>query len=188
MAAKKDSVTGLTPREEAFAQGVAKGLDQAEAFRVTHPHARRWKPESVWVKASQMAARDKVQTRVRQLQSMLRAEAENKLRFGIAEAFEMADEAFECGKKFEQAGAMVSAATLKAKIAGLIVHKQERIPGLLDGLSDEDVRAIRDAIEESIAEAACQRAAQLPNVSAIDHSESEAGKPHQDRGTRRALH
>lgn len=166
--AAKDSVTGLTPREEAFAQEIAKGLDQAEAFRVTHPHSLKWKPESVWQRASRMAASVKVEARVRQLQRGLREEAERRLRFGLAEAFAMADEAFECAKQFEQAGAMVSAAMLKAKVAGLIVKKTEKTPGLLDWLSPEDLRTLRDAMEESMADDKRRKAALLRNVSATD--------------------
>lgn len=59
----------LTPAEELFAQHVAIGESQAEAFRLAKPISRKWKDETVWVKASQWMAKDKVRTRVKEIQA-----------------------------------------------------------------------------------------------------------------------
>ena len=61
---KKD---GLTAKQEAFAAGVAAGLTQAEAYRQAFPNSKRWKEESVWQRASKLAADVKVRSRVQEL-------------------------------------------------------------------------------------------------------------------------
>lgn len=171
MTAKRDRETGLTPREEAFAQALALGQDQSAAYRDAYPQAARWTPKTVWEKASRLAGNGKVQARVQQLQAAARLIAEQDLGFDVAKAFTMADEAFECARAFEQAGAMVAAATLKAKIAGLIVYKYEAPKGPLDGLSPGQVRELAAALEVSIKK---DRAA-LP-AKAVDHNPSGQGK------------
>lgn len=57
----------LTPKQEAFATGIASGLSQAEAYRQAYPKAQSWKDETVWSKASTMAKDDKVQARIQEL-------------------------------------------------------------------------------------------------------------------------
>jgi hypothetical protein len=57
----------LTPKQEAFAQGLASGLSQSEAYRVAYPKAQSWKDATVWRKASLMAGNGDVQARVDQL-------------------------------------------------------------------------------------------------------------------------
>lgn len=61
----------LTQREETFAQGVADGLSQADAYRRACPISEKWKPGTVWTKASLMMGRDKVRQRVDQLRAEL---------------------------------------------------------------------------------------------------------------------
>jgi len=57
----------LTPKQEAFAQGLASGLSQSEAFRQAYPKALAWKNATVWRKASLLAGHGDVQARVDQL-------------------------------------------------------------------------------------------------------------------------
>ena len=59
---------GLTPKQEAFAAGVANGLSQAEAYRQVFPRSLKWKDETVWQHASRLAADSKVRARVQSLQ------------------------------------------------------------------------------------------------------------------------
>lgn len=63
----------LTPREEKFAQGVAAGLSQAEAYRQANPNSVKWKDETVWSKASVMMG--KVWARVEELRAELAKQA-----------------------------------------------------------------------------------------------------------------
>ncbi len=59
----------LTPKEEAFAAGIAAGMSQAAAYRNAYPNARTWKDGTVYTKASLLAGRDEVQERVKALQT-----------------------------------------------------------------------------------------------------------------------
>lgn len=57
----------LTAKQETFATGVASGLSQAEAYRQAFPSSRKWKDDSVWQRASKLAANAKVQSRIQEL-------------------------------------------------------------------------------------------------------------------------
>ena len=57
----------LTPQQELFAQQVALGKSQAEAYRQAYPRSRTWSPEAVYSKASALAGTGKVSTRVAEL-------------------------------------------------------------------------------------------------------------------------
>jgi phage terminase small subunit len=57
----------LTPKQEAFATGVASGLSQAEAYRQAFPNSRGWKDNAVHSRASTLAATAKVQQRIQEL-------------------------------------------------------------------------------------------------------------------------
>lgn len=57
----------LTPKQEAFATGIASGLSQADAYRAAYPRSAGWKDEAVWAQASKMASNSKVCIRVAEL-------------------------------------------------------------------------------------------------------------------------
>jgi phage terminase small subunit len=57
----------LTPKQEAFAQAVASGKSQADAYREAFNVKPNTKPETVWENASKLMADTKVSTRVAEL-------------------------------------------------------------------------------------------------------------------------
>ena len=59
----------LNPRHERFAQLVAEGKTQADAYRETYPQSKRWKADSIHGRASKVNAM--VLPRVRELQAEL---------------------------------------------------------------------------------------------------------------------
>lgn len=61
----------LTGQQEKFALGVASGKTQADAYREAYPLSQRWKPESVYAKASALMANDKVAIRVNELRERI---------------------------------------------------------------------------------------------------------------------
>jgi hypothetical protein len=65
----------LTHQQEAFAQHVASGKSQAEAYRLAYPKSLKWKPDGVWNKASALMADVRVSARVRELKAELDAKA-----------------------------------------------------------------------------------------------------------------
>lgn len=60
-------INGLTPGQEEFARGVAQGLTQTDAYRLAYPASKKWKDNSVHIKASLCAAKDKVKLRITNL-------------------------------------------------------------------------------------------------------------------------
>lgn len=46
----------LTPQQEKFAQGIASGKTQADAYREAYPKSRKWSDNAVRVNASKLAA------------------------------------------------------------------------------------------------------------------------------------
>jgi phage terminase small subunit len=60
----------MTPHQELFAQGVASGLSQSDAYRKAYPASLKWKDKTVHECASKLAANTKVSTRVSELQAL----------------------------------------------------------------------------------------------------------------------
>lgn len=62
-------------RHEKFAQGIASGMSQRNAYRAAFPNSKRWKDETVDSKASVLAKNDKVLERLRELAEKSASEA-----------------------------------------------------------------------------------------------------------------
>ena len=63
----------VTPQQELFAQHVASGRSQAEAYRLAYPKSRGWKPNAVWSQASQLMADRRLTVRVQELRNVAAA-------------------------------------------------------------------------------------------------------------------
>ena len=137
----------LHPQQEKFAQYIAKGMTQSDAFRKAYPKALKYKEESIWSKSSNLAASDKVKARVAELKAPVIA----KLRYELEDAMREAEEArLHALKDNKGAGAAVAATALKAKLNGLMVEdrKNERRP--LGEMSDDELtQMISDAAERA---------------------------------------
>ena len=59
----------LTPAQEQFAQLVASGKSQSEAYRTAYPKSQAWKDEAVWSQASRLMP--KVSARIEQIRAEL---------------------------------------------------------------------------------------------------------------------
>jgi phage terminase small subunit len=57
------------PRHELFAQQVAAGITQTDAFIEAYPHAEDWLRKTAKVKGSELAARPDVKARIAELQA-----------------------------------------------------------------------------------------------------------------------
>jgi hypothetical protein len=68
------SQTTLTPKREKFAQCIADGMTQADAYRAAFDTSKS-KPETVWAKASSLMADGKVKARVSELRAALATKA-----------------------------------------------------------------------------------------------------------------
>lgn len=61
----------LTSQQEKFAQEVASGKSQSDAYRIAYPKSVKWKPETVHQAASRMMADGNVYARVEEIRAEL---------------------------------------------------------------------------------------------------------------------
>jgi hypothetical protein len=65
----------LTPKQEAFAQAIADGMTQADAYRTAFNVKPTTKPQSIWDSASKVIANPEVAQRVAELKDKLEKKA-----------------------------------------------------------------------------------------------------------------
>lgn len=110
----------LTAKQEGFCQAIVSGMSQADAYRTAY-NAAKMKDATIHVKASELMSDGKVSGRVTEL----RAPVVQKLQYGLEQAMNEAQEAFEVAKVKDNGGAMVAAVTLRAKLNGLLIERKE---------------------------------------------------------------
>lgn len=64
----------LSPKQEKFAQCIADGMNQSDAYRAAYG-CEGWKPESIYSKSAALAATDKVKQRIAELKGALEQKA-----------------------------------------------------------------------------------------------------------------
>jgi phage terminase small subunit len=129
-------------RQERFAQELAKGKSQLDAYK-----AAGYRPDRG--AATRLSANISVATRVEEL----KARAAAKVEITVADIARQLDEDREFAKECGQAGAAVSASLGKAKVLGLIVDRQEhtgRNGGPIEyrNLEEEEIDARLRALAE----------------------------------------
>lgn len=137
----------LTKMQEVFAQELFKGLNQSAAYRVAYPKSKQWTVATLNANASRLAKNSKVVARLDQL----RAPVARKLQYGVEEAMEEALQAFRLAATTEQPGAMVAAATLRAKLQGLLVERKEIAVTKMDGMGANDKAMVLEAARAELA-------------------------------------
>ena len=138
---------GLTDKQEQFARGLFKGMNQVDAYLEAYPASKEWNKAGVYGKASLLAKHAKVQLRLTQL----RAPVERAMQYGVQEAMEEALQAFEVGLREGSSGGMVAAATLRAKLQGLLVEKREVKITSLDHFDPGDKTMMIEALTRELA-------------------------------------
>jgi phage terminase small subunit len=121
------------PKHERFAQELAKGKSQAEAYAEAG-----YAPSEP--NASRLTRNDKIQTRIAEIQSRAVIRTEITLASLMEEAAEIQAGALEA----KQYSAATAALTAKAKLAGLWVDKNENTNRNVDPaqVSDADLAAV----------------------------------------------
>ena len=110
----------LTPKQEKFAQGVASGMSQADAYRHAY-NAEKMKPETIQKRASELMCKGEISGRVRDLQE----EGAKIAVYTLAEHLSRLDKlsrGAEAEGKFAEA---VRAEELRGKAAGLYTERQQ---------------------------------------------------------------
>jgi hypothetical protein len=132
----------LTPKQEKFAQCVASGMTQADAYRSAYAVGESTKPETVLKRASELMANGDISGRVLEL----RKPVIKKMQYTLETAMQEADKAYLLAERLDKPEAMVSAAKLRAQLAGVFVdRKQIQISKVAEGDTDSLVAA-RNAI------------------------------------------
>ncbi|CAB4168888.1 hypothetical protein UFOVP581_13 [uncultured Caudovirales phage] len=65
----------LTPKQESFAQAIASGMTQADAYRHAYDVGADTKPETIWKRASELMEEGEVSGRVQELKEQLSKKA-----------------------------------------------------------------------------------------------------------------
>ena len=137
----------LTDKQEIFARGLFRGLSNTDAYKEAYPASLKWKPAGVHAKSSTLSRHVMVQLRLTQL----RLPVERALQYTVVEAMEEALEAFKVGRDTDNASGMVAAATLRAKLQGLLIEKREVKVTSLDHFDPGDKTMMIEALTRELA-------------------------------------
>ena len=132
----------LTHFQEQFCLEYIKTGNASEAYRTVSPKAKNWLDATVWERASVMMRRNKVATRIAELQEHAALRAQETVDSLGVELNEMLDGAREL-KRYDIG---VAAIMGKAKLFGFLVDKKEIRTGPLENLDFEHLRLVNDAL------------------------------------------
>jgi len=111
----------LTPQQEAFAQAVASGLSQSDAYRKAYTVKPSTKATSVNVNACKLMADANISQRVAELRAPIAEQAQITLASHLERLEHLSKKAEEDG----QFSAAISAEVARGKAAGVHVEKSE---------------------------------------------------------------
>ncbi len=136
---------GLTLKEEKFCQEYMVCANAEQAYRAAYAPGAKKNGGWVRTEACTILAKPHISARI----EMLRAKTELVAIYDTDKAMEEAGEALELARALKMPAAMISAVTLRAKLAGVLVEKREVTNRSARQLSDEE-------LNEQISEAAKQ--------------------------------
>jgi len=111
------------PRWEKFAQGLVSGLSQHAAFVAAGYQRKGEAPDSKNIRSD--AAKLKRNKEVRGRIAELQLEAAKDAKITLADILKEVDAAIKLGHRSRQAGAVVGAVGLKAKLRGFVIDRTE---------------------------------------------------------------
>lgn len=115
-------MAALTPKQEAFAQAVASGKNQSDAYRAAYA-ADKMKATSVNVNASKLMADAKVAQRVAELRKPVAEKAQMTLESHLRDLMMLRNMAV----KEKQISAAITAEIARGKASGVHVEKSESL-------------------------------------------------------------
>jgi hypothetical protein len=110
----------LTPKQEAFAQEIASGKSQADAYRSAF-NAAKMKPATIYNRASELMADGEITVRVQELRAPVVEKVQLTLETHLGDLQKLRNMAV----KKEQYSAAISAEIARGRAAGLYVEKSE---------------------------------------------------------------
>jgi hypothetical protein len=114
-------MSDLTPKQEAFAQAVASGMSQSDAYRAAYKVRESTKPETVNQQASRIMADRKVAARVDELRKPVVEAAQITLASHLARLRALS----EAAEGSAQYSAAITAEIARGKASGLYIEKTE---------------------------------------------------------------
>lgn len=111
----------LTPKQEAYAQAVASGMSQADAYRSAFNVRPATKPESIQVSASKLMKDPNIAQRVIELREPAAKRAQMTLEGHLSDLKMIRDRALEA----EQYAAAITAETNRGKASGFYSERVE---------------------------------------------------------------
>ena len=141
----KDPST-LSHAHELFCIALHAGMTKADAYREAYPKSRLWKAASASNKASNLANKPHIQARLAAMREpVMRAIQANSAGYGLLQAMDEAQRAMALAESSGQAGAMVAAIQLRAKLNGLITDKKEVTVTEMGGMTPSEKAALLEA-------------------------------------------
>lgn len=122
----------LNPRQVRYAQLLAEGRFQNDAFREAFPHAAKWKETSVKPKASQLAADLRVAALVKKLQ----AEGAQAAVYTLADHLQRLDALSKKAEADKEWSAAIAAEKQRGLAAGFYMPKSPMEPPLAPAAVD----------------------------------------------------
>ena len=116
-------MSSLTPKQEVFAQAVASGKSQSDAYRAAYKVGANTKPETVNQAASRIMADSNVAARVAELRKPIAEKAQMTLESHLRDLMMLRNMA---GKE-KQIGAAITAEIARGKAAGVHVERSESL-------------------------------------------------------------
>ena len=108
----------LTPKQQGFVDGIAKGDTQSDAYRAAY-NTKNMTDKQIWEEASKLAASPKVSQRL----FLLREKAAERNLVTIESLTKELEEARNMADALKNPAAMTGAIMGKAKLNGLLVEK-----------------------------------------------------------------
>lgn len=135
----------LTPKQEHFAQCIAQGMSQSDAYRTACDVRPKTKPETIWNRASKLMAEAKVSARVEEL----REAAKERTAVTVESLTETLKKAVEgCEADGDWKG-LTQAVMAMGKLNGLVVEKRQNentnktVSEKSDGELERELRELR---------------------------------------------
>jgi len=138
---------------EIFAQCLARGMTKTDAYKEAYPKSRLWTAASATNKASNLANNPAIVARLAELRvPILRQIEANTAGYGLLQAMNEAAEALEMARETRQAGSMVAAVQLRAKLNALLIERKEVSVTQMGDMTPTDKQSLLDAARQALAE------------------------------------
>jgi len=137
----------LTLKQSAFVNAALKGATHSDAYRTAYD-CSRMTSLSVTSSASRLAAQPNIAAVLAKERERVALAVVKATAYTMQDAMDEANQARELAHSVGQAGAAVSAVTLRAKLAGHLIERKEVRIGQLDDSDLDDLLAMRDYVRE----------------------------------------